>query len=62
MNVRFFIFRYIFLGVKELTFRSYGVKELEGVKTSVCFMSLTRFVSVNAVLTSFLLLYLLPVL
>ena len=46
----------------ELTFRSYGVKELEGVKTSVCFMSLTRFVSVNAVLTSFLLLYLLPVL
>jgi len=35
MNVRFFVFRYIFLGVKELTFRSYGVKELEGVKTFV---------------------------
>ena len=46
----------------ELTFRSYGVKELEGVKTSVCFMSLTRFISVNTVLTSSLLLHPLPAL
>ena len=68
----------------ELTFRSYGVKELEGVKTfvrtmksfyqepgvkelegvkkCVCFMSLTRFISVNTVLTSSLLLHPLPAL
>lgn len=46
----------------ELTFRSYGVKELEGVKKCVCFMSLTRFISVNTVLTSSLLLHPLPAL